>query len=355
MRTWLLLMLFLVIAACAPMPAPESIVDSPQQVSPPSPPPKMVDIPAPEPIEVIEPLKIELIVAKRQAELLLDTTARCIATGGKEPLKYEWSLDKEMLDCKERCPIVVDEISNPTLTCMVSDTSGQSQTRQETLNVTKQLIEVTQIITLGDSLTYGHGLSDPTTQAWPALMSKRFPDAVLTNPAVSGSTSWNAADQALEIKDKATKGHALVFLWVGANDIPRMIPLDQYEKNLRFILDNLRGDATITMITIPDVSKLWIAEQIDAQVNQLLNQIGVQGELQIAEAGKETITKYNTVIKKVADEYNVEVVDMFEKMDVFDQSWILPDQVHPNAEGHRQIEKILLKHLEDAHPLSIYK
>jgi lysophospholipase L1-like esterase len=357
MRTVLILVLLLIIAACA-QPVQEVKTPPPIAKSEPADATPFEEPPAPtiekEPEPIIEPLKLELTVDKDTVEIDSKIKATCIASGGVLPYKLKWTLDSNELECKQNiCQIDMDAIKVSELSCNVIDNRQETISDKLTITTTKKKVPISEIITFGDSLTYGHGLNDPEAEAWPSLLKKDFTGATLRNHAQSGSTSWTTMDQVLvENQTKNGDGKKLIYIWVGANDIPRMISKEQYEQNLRFIAQNSLEikDSIVTLITIPDVSKLWIADKIESEVNTLLNQFGVQGQLEVKQLGKDIVTDYNNIIFKVGNDLNIPVIDMFEHMKGFDQSLVGTDEVHPNSKGHIKVKQIILKDLTMRHP-----
>ena len=236
--------------------------------------------------------------------------------------------------------------------------SDQEQTKEESevLTVTKQQIQIDHLITIGDSLTYGHGLESPETQAWPSLLNQQFLKAKLHNSAKSGETSFGTVYQVQEFEklQLPEENNKLIFLWTGANDIASFISLQEFEQNYRSMVDILTKtpNSRLILFTIPDVSKLQIADAVSEEINAIASQLGFKVEAK--KIGQDLITTYNEVIFTVAKEKNLPVIDMFSLMKDFDQSLISKDEFHPNKEGHKELRKIISQELLKSFPRTEY-
>jgi lysophospholipase L1-like esterase len=140
------------------------------------------------------------------------------------------------------------------------------------------------------------------------------------------------------------KGNVLVFVWIGANDIKLLVPPDTFADNLGMILDNLTGAGykDIILMTIPDMSKLSVATEVEQGVNQFLSNVGLQ-PIGVKQIGQEVITRYNNVITHEAAARGLRVIDMFTFMKTIPDGLITADRVHPNAEG----QKLVAKYVQD--------
>ncbi|MFC1728479.1 SGNH/GDSL hydrolase family protein [Nanoarchaeota archaeon] len=207
-----------------------------------------------------------------------------------------------------------------------------------TENITEQTIE--EIIAIGDSLTYGESLENENN-CWISLYSNQ---TKLHNYAVSGATTFGARySQLLEFKKEPVGSKRLVFMWIGANDAASFISLPNFEDNYRAIVNEILDmeNTTLILINIPDASKLSVAETVQTQVDEYLSQYGVQTNIEVKTVTKDVLAQYNSVIKSIADENNLTLIDMFGFLETFDNSMISADLFHPNEKGHRLIaEKI---------------
>lgn len=161
------------------------------------------------------------------------------------------------------------------------------------------------VLALGDSLTAGYGLNPE--QAWPALLAGQTGWKIV-NGGVSGNTSGDALARLPALLDE----HAprLVLVTLGGNDMLRKQPEAQTRANLARILELVRGrDARAVLLATPKPS-------LAGAVFQNLSAPDFYAE--VAEAGK---------VPLIADAIPAVLSDPELKL----------DQLHPNAEGQRQL------------------
>lgn len=162
------------------------------------------------------------------------------------------------------------------------------------------------IVVLGDSISAGVGVA--AGEAYPELLAARLNTEVI-NDGVSGDTT---ADGLARLDQVLAQNPWLVVVELGGNDILRQVPPDQAEKNLRTILDRILAAHVLPVLI-----------EIDAPF-----------------AGR-----YNAMYDRLADDYHIPIVD-----DVLGEILRSPslksDQIHPNAQGHRELADAVAKELE---------
>jgi lysophospholipase L1-like esterase len=225
------------------------------------------------------------------------------------------------------------------------------------LQVTKRAKPIRDIIVFGDSLSYGHGLADPATQSWPAGYGRTFKHATLHTYAVSGAdTRYVLTTELPRYRNETIKnedaGDTVVFVWIGANDVKVLAPLGEFEANYKRILDNLSaaGHKDIVLMTIPDVSRLSVASDVEQGVNAFLGNVGI-APVDVKGMSRELITRYNAVIRHEAQTRGLPVIDMFEFMTTVPDSLLVADRVHPNAEGHKLIARRVQDDVDSFYPM----
>jgi acyl-CoA thioesterase I len=105
-----------------------------------------------------------------------------------------------------------------------------------------------KILALGTSLTQGYGLPPGTefTVQLQAALKRDGIDAVVSNAGVSGDTTAGG----LSRLDWSLADHPdAVILELGSNDMLRGIPPSETDKNLRAILDRLKADHVMVLLT----------------------------------------------------------------------------------------------------------
>lgn len=174
----------------------------------------------------------------------------------------------------------------------------------------------TTLLVYGDSLSAGYQL--PPEQSWPALLAARWQqqgvDIRLINASVSGETTQGG----LARLETALQSHQpdWVLLELGANDGLRGLPPKLTRQNLEQMLQLLaqRG------------------------IHPILTQIRLPPNY-----GARYIRQFEAIYPDLARRYQVPLLPFFLNELILDPALLLPDGLHPNAQGQRYI-------LEQVHP-----
>jgi len=169
------------------------------------------------------------------------------------------------------------------------------------------------VVFFGDSLTYGLGLEDPATQAYPALIGQKIAAAHLpwqiVNAGLSGDTTAAGLRRIAWVLRRPID---LFVLALGANDGLRGIDPAITRDNLRGIIARVRArdpEATIVLA----------------------------GMRMPPSMGADYAAAYAAVFPQVAREERVVLIP-FLLEDVAGRPELNgPDNVHPNAAGHRLV------------------
>ena len=314
-------------------------------------------------IEVQEPdippipkLSVELSATNYEAELQLDSTLTCTITGGTPPYTITW-LGPHVQDCTTNiCQVNLTKVGNYATVCSVTDSKEEFRSSDRMLTVTKDFRTVHSIINLGDSLTYGHGLDNPQQENWAALFNNRFDNTTHHNFAISGGTSYNVQDPQMvnfrKTKEYNDSQYKIIFLWIGANDIIHFIPPEDFQIQLEKTVKELVeiNNSEIILITIPDVSKLRVADTAQAGADWLANELGLDFTVNVKSISKDVVLTYNKQIFLTANKYNLNVIDMFEHMASLNQSLIQDDEFHPTKEGQKEVNFHITNDLAKLYP-----
>jgi len=152
-------------------------------------------------------------------------------------------------------------------------------------------------VALGDSTVEGVGASRPElnyVSRIHARLQERYPAARVRNLGVGGATS---ADVRADQLGPAVELHPnLVTLSVGPNDITQGVPVQEYEQNIRSVLQTLAGktSAMIVVNLLPDlaVTGRFRGSRHEERVAQLSEQ-------------------FNSVLRRAAEDHDAEVVDLY--------------------------------------------
>jgi lysophospholipase L1-like esterase len=159
-------------------------------------------------------------------------------------------------------------------------------------------------VALGDSITYGEGLPDRTTQAYPYLVS---PSAI--NLGFSGGT---AAFQPISLLPQVPENATFITIFFGTNDIGvcGMTP-DHFALSLQVLIAMVQRrapDARLALINIPHYQETVFESVPDYNAR-------------IARLGFEVVDLYNSAA------YTADVATR--------HSW------HPSAAGHAEIARLV--------------
>ena len=281
----------------------------------------------------------------------MQTTVTCQGNGGVGPYQYLWEFEDKALECqREQCSVFISTIGNHTVFCSIVDSANTTVRYNISLSVVKEKIELSSIVGLGDSLTYGATLANPTEENWLALFDDSKSNSELHNFAVSGARTQEViSSQIPKLESMTLDEKSIVFLWIGANDILSQTPPEQFATEYAQIADELaRLDAYIIVITVPDFSELEVTRVIGAQINQFASLFGIQ--VDVPAIAKRAIRINNAVIVELAKEHDFMVIDTFTLLDEFSESDFAEDEFHPNKQGQEKIVKIVEEKLEELYP-----
>lgn len=185
---------------------------------------------------------------------------------------------------------------------------------QEKLNQDGKDPEI-KIVMLGDSLSdgvgvtrYGDGLAVNL-----ALKLADGKKTELVNLARAGATSQDVVKNQLSeaVRTKAD----ITTVLIGVNDIHNLVPLDEFEKNYREIISNLKNNSgEVIVMTIPNLG----SNKILVFPYNLISDMRTR--------------QFNQIIQKVAGETGVRIVDLYRVKK--DSDFYAEDEFHPNKNGY---------------------
>lgn len=185
---------------------------------------------------------------------------------------------------------------------------------------------------LGDSYTICTGTS--AQEAWPTLLTKHLNDVgvkttLLDNPARNGFSTQNLINKELPLLKKLKPN--FVTLLVGVNDWVREVPTAIFEKNLKYIIDEVQ-------LQLPDKTKLLLITIPDFGVTPQGKSYGSGRNI------SKGILEFNRIIIAEGKKRNLQVVDIFElsKKMKDDATLVANDGLHPSAKEYSEWEKLIL-------------
>ena len=178
------------------------------------------------------------------------------------------------------------------------------------------------ILIIGDSLSAGLGVA--YNQSWPSLLQDRLNKNGYTIQVVNAGISGDTTAGGNERLPKLLSQYApeIVVIELGGNDGLRGTSIDSIESNLR--------------------SMIKAALDRDAQIILIGMQLPPN-------YGNAYATSFQNLFPTLASEYELVLVErLIQRMmnEVWQQSLMQMDGIHPNAKGHVQIENLIWDSLE---------
>ena len=178
------------------------------------------------------------------------------------------------------------------------------------------------ILIIGDSLSAGLGVA--YNQSWPSLLQDRLDKdgykIKVVNAGISGDTTAGGKERLPKLLSQYAP--EIVVIELGGNDGLRGTSIDSIESNLR--------------------SMIKAALDRDAQIILIGMQLPPN-------YGNTYATSFQNLFPTLANEYNIVLVErLIQRMmnEVWQQSLMQMDGIHPNAKGHIQIENLIWDSLE---------
>ncbi len=193
-----------------------------------------------------------------------------------------------------------------------------------------------RIACIGDSVTYGAGvLGKRGTSTYPVYLQGLVGDDwQVLNYGLTGRTLMNSADVPYmkeEMYPETLACEADVYLvMLGTNDAKHYNwNAENYEKDLKVLLENY--------IEIAGIDGVYAMKPLKCFV--------VEGKTEVGHNIKnENVIEACEIIERVAKELQVNVIDLYTFSE--DHPEWLPDGIHPNAEGNREIADYIYEHLD---------
>lgn len=182
------------------------------------------------------------------------------------------------------------------------------------------------ILAFGDSLYAGYGLAP--SESFPAVLEQALRRAgtiaTVHNAGVSGDTSAAGLQRLQFTLDGLPRKPELAIVGLGGNDMLRGLDPAQTEANLLSICNELRKRGIKVVLT---------------------------GMLAAPNLGPDYARRFNRLFPRTAEQCGAKLYPFFLDGVVTDRGLMLPDRVHPNAEGIRRIvrniEALIIGELQD--------
>ena len=179
-----------------------------------------------------------------------------------------------------------------------------------------------RIVALGDSLTAGYGIG--VAHAFPAVLQQRLDGEGFGYQVVNAGVSGDTTAGGLRRLERALDGDVrMLIIALGINDSLRGVPVAQVESNLARVIETARARRITVLLCAMEALPLH---------------------------GWAYATAFHNAYVNLASRYGVTLLP-FVLMNVVGRSeLLLPDRLHPNAEGARVIAENIWPYLRPVLP-----
>jgi acyl-CoA thioesterase-1 len=175
-----------------------------------------------------------------------------------------------------------------------------------------------RIVALGDSLTSGHGIG--ADRAFPATLQQKLDRAgyalTVVNAGVSGDTSARAVER---FRDALHGDVQVLIVALGVNDGLRGVPVSDVRRNLSTIIEEAQSRHIRVLLCGMEALPMY---------------------------GWNYTVEFHQLYVDLARTYQVPLVPFLMLGVLGNPAFMLPDRVHPNADGARQIADHVWPYLE---------
>lgn len=188
-------------------------------------------------------------------------------------------------------------------------------------------------LALGDS--YTEGTSELQRNGWPAqlvsLLNKK--KIQVTSPKIVAKAGWTTTDLIRQIdSENLNSNYKLVSLLIGVNNQYQGLPLETFKAEFPALLETAirlanNNPNNVFVLSIPDWSVTPFARFKDK------------------EKITEELLTYNSIIEDVANQYNVQFIEItnLSKKAAFNRSLIASDSLHPSGKMYKTWAKKIVK------------
>ena len=190
------------------------------------------------------------------------------------------------------------------------------------LSVSAQAAERKTIVFIGDSLTAGYGLDNPSAQAYPALIQEKIDAAQLNYLAVNAGLSGDTTAGGLRrINWLLRQKIDILVIALGGNDGLRGVSPKSTKANLKGIIEQTRAK-------YPSVTIMLAGMQMPANMGEAYRQ------------------SFRRIFPEVADEKKCLLIPFLLEGVGGDPEFNQIDLIHPNLAGQRRIANHVWAFLE---------
>ena len=214
-------------------------------------------------------------------------------------------------------------------------------------------------VAVGASETTGIGAEVPLRDAWPRVMFRTaMPEnTFFVNMGIPGATVAQALREELPLA--LEQRPTIVTVWLNVNDIIAGVTPQQFEGELRMLVNGLRrGGATRVLVAnTPPLDRLpaYLACRPDPPAS--VPPCRFDGGLPGPDVVNQLVDDYNAATARVVDQEGAHLVDlhavaMAARAAGIDQALVSNDGFHPNAGGYQRVATAFAEVVRRTGPLS---
>ena len=188
-----------------------------------------------------------------------------------------------------------------------------------------------KVACVGDSITYGHGVTPWHKNNYPAILQNLLGDGYnVQNFGVSGTTAQSTGDQPyIETKiynESISYNADILIFMLGSNDSKpeNWTDAETFKKEYLALLDTYIADNNSPVIYLGIPAKAFYDDE--NQTSGPTN-YDIQGDI---------VEKIGDIIKEIASERGYKYIDIYELTSQHPE-WFAKDNIHPNADGAKAI------------------
>jgi acyl-CoA thioesterase I len=175
-----------------------------------------------------------------------------------------------------------------------------------------------RIVALGDSLTSGHRIG--AAASFPSVLQQKIDREGFDYTVINAGVSRDTSTQALQRLDVALAGDVrILIVAVGANDGVRGVPVAQVRQNLTRIIETARARRIAIILCGMEALPIY---------------------------GWSYTRAFHDLYEELASHYRIPLVPFVMRNVLGNPQLVLPDQIHPNANGARAIADSIWPYLQ---------
>lgn len=196
-----------------------------------------------------------------------------------------------------------------------------------------------KVACVGDSITYGHGVSNWPKNNYPAVLGRLLgDDYCVLNFGVSGSAVQSTSDKPYKntkrFEQMSDFDADVIVLMIGSNDSKpeNWKGVDAFKREYNSLID--------TLLSEDNTKKIYLCTSAMPYYTQ-----GEEKGLMKFDISKEQVDQITDIVKEISTERNLELIDI-NALTAEHPGWFEKDGIHPDKDGAESIAKAVFKQIE---------